>query len=522
MKYEFQLRAHNDSGHGPWSQGEAEEPTTVKPAAPAITSISRGDRTLAVVWTAPADTGGGVITAYDVRYIETSEDETVESNWTVRDNAWRSGDLRYVISNLTNTTEYDVQVRAVNSAGDGAWSDTETGTPLPDDIPITLQWEETSLEVAEDAGSVVLTAVFTTTLDAPPEADFTFDVTLTTTDSGTTQDDDYTAPPSSATFVASDFSQTDVNGQQRYRATRDFTVAILDDTVDESNESFRVRLAYLTPGLTHLQGGPSTAVVTIQDNEHVPVTLSWEQPDLTVSENTGNATLRTYAITRVDKRPEDGFSFDASIYTSNGSAAQPGDYTRVDDTVTFSRNDFSRVTINGERRYRAAKQVQVTIQDDTADEDEEDFTATIEYANPGLPHLQGGSATMTVKITDNDFVPVTISWDQSFVSADEDEGTVALRAEVTTEVDKMPESGFEVAVSVEAVDDSATRNEDFRPLSTTHRFRQSDFTRVDTGGGVQRYRATREFEVTVLEDTLDESNEQFEVVLSYSNRHCLT
>ena len=101
--------------------------------------------------------------------------------------------------------------------------------------------------MAEDAGSVVLRAVVTTTLDAPPEADFTFDVTLTTTDSGTTQDDDYTAPPSSATFVASDFSQTDVNGQQRYRATRDFTVAIIDDTADESDEAFNVRLAYLTP-----------------------------------------------------------------------------------------------------------------------------------------------------------------------------------------------------------------------------------------------------------------------------------
>ena len=186
-----------------------------------------------------------------------------------------------------------------------------------------------------NAGSIVLRAVVTTTLDAPPEADFTFDVTLTTTDSGTTQDDDYTAPPSSATFVASDFSQTDVNGQQRYRATRDFTVAIIDDTTDESNEAFNVRLAYLTPGLTHLQGGPSTAVVTIQDNEHVPVTISWEHSDITVGENAGSATLRAYAITTVDKRPEDGFAFDASIYTSNGSAAQPGDYTQVDDYRHF-------------------------------------------------------------------------------------------------------------------------------------------------------------------------------------------
>ena len=183
--------------------------------------------------------------------------------------------------------------------------------------------------MAEDAGSVVLRALFTTTLDAPPVADFTFAVNLTTTDIGTTQDDDYTAPPSSATFVASDFSQTDVNGQQRYRATRDFTVAIIDDTVDESDEAFNVRLAYLTPGLAHLQGSPSTTVVTIKDNEHVPVTLSWERSDITVAENAGSATLRAYAVTTEDKRLEDGFSFDASISTSDGGAAQPGDYTQV-------------------------------------------------------------------------------------------------------------------------------------------------------------------------------------------------
>ena len=516
VKYEFQLRAHNDSGHGPWSQAAGDEPTTVAPAAPSITSLTRGDRTLAVVWTAPADTGGGVITAYDVRYIETSEDETVDSNWTVRDNAWRSGDLRYNVTSLTNATQYDVQVRAVNTAGDGAWSDTETGTPLPDDIPITLQWEETSLEVAEDAGSVVLRAVFTTTLDSPPEADFTFDVTLTTTDTSTTQDDDYTAPPSAATFVASDFSQTDVNSQQRYRATRDFTVAIIDDTADESNESFRVKLAYLTPGLTHLQGGPSTAVVTIQDNEHVPVTLSWEQPDLAVSENTGNATLRAYAITTVDKRPEDGFSFDAFVTTSNGSATQPDDYTQVDDTVTFSRNDFRRAIINGERRYRAVKQVPVPIVDDTSDEDEEDFTATIEYANPGPLHLQGGPATMSVQITDNDFVPVTISWDQSFVSVDEDATTVTLQARATTTSDKMPESGITVALSATTADDSATQGADYRRLNSSFRFRQGDFTRTDVGGQF-RFQATRDISVSIIDDTVDEPDEDFTVILNYSD-----
>ena len=64
-----------------------------------------------------------------MRHIETSADETVDSNWTVVDDAWTSGALEYTITMLDNGTQYDVQVRAVNSNGDGTWSDTKTGTP---------------------------------------------------------------------------------------------------------------------------------------------------------------------------------------------------------------------------------------------------------------------------------------------------------------------------------------------------------------------------------------------------------
>ena len=218
----------------------------------------------------------------------------------------------------------------------------------------------------------------------------------------------------------------------------------------------------------------------------------------------------------MDKRPEDGFSFDASISTSNGSAAQPGDYTRVDDTVTFSRNDFSRVTVNGERRYRAAKQVLVPIVDDTSDEDEEDFTATIEYANPGPPHLQGGPAIMGVKITDNDFVPVTISWDQSFVSVDEHATTVTLQAQATTTSDKMPENGFTVALSAATADNTATQGSDYRPLTSSFSFGQGDFTRTDVGGQF-RFQATRDIGVSIINDTDDEPDENFTVTLAYSD-----
>ena len=97
------------------------------PAAPTIDSVTSGDTTLAVAWSAPAGETG--ITAYDVRHIKTSEDETDDANWTVVDNSWTSGTLEYTVTGLINGTEYDVQVRAVNSNGDGTWSATTTGTP---------------------------------------------------------------------------------------------------------------------------------------------------------------------------------------------------------------------------------------------------------------------------------------------------------------------------------------------------------------------------------------------------------
>ena len=120
------------------------------PAAPTIDSVTPGDTQLKVAWTAPAGETG--ITAYDVRHIETSEDETDDTKWTVADDAWTSGVLGYTITGLDNGIQYDVQVRAVNSNGDGTWSGTEVGTPaLPaptissvraDDRAVLVAWGE--------------------------------------------------------------------------------------------------------------------------------------------------------------------------------------------------------------------------------------------------------------------------------------------------------------------------------------------------------------------------------------------
>ena len=101
------------------------------PEAPAIEANVQGG-TLTVAWAAPGETGGSAITAYDLRHIETGEDETDDSSWTVVEDAWTAeagGDLEHTITGLTDGTEYDVQVRAVNDSGAGLWSATAVAAP---------------------------------------------------------------------------------------------------------------------------------------------------------------------------------------------------------------------------------------------------------------------------------------------------------------------------------------------------------------------------------------------------------
>ena len=127
--------------------------TSVLSAAPTISAVHPGDEALTVLWTAPSGVAG--VTAFDLRWILTSRDETVDSNWTVVDDAWTEGPLRYVHTGLTNGSGYEVQVRAV-TATDGTWSATVAGTPsdpgatrdtatdLPLDVPLGGELDSTS------------------------------------------------------------------------------------------------------------------------------------------------------------------------------------------------------------------------------------------------------------------------------------------------------------------------------------------------------------------------------------------
>ena len=118
--------------------GEAAEDVQpiVAPGAPAV-FLTAGDEELTVRWRAPASDGGAAITSYDLRSIRNDAADKADGEWTEVIGAWTSGDLEHTVSGLSNGTQYDVEVRAVNRIGAGEWSTTQTGTPLSADA--TLQ-----------------------------------------------------------------------------------------------------------------------------------------------------------------------------------------------------------------------------------------------------------------------------------------------------------------------------------------------------------------------------------------------
>ena len=124
--YEVQVRAGNSVGDGPWSASATGTPvaSASAPTAPSAPRLTAGDGQLVVSWTAPLDNGAS-IDDYDVRYRPSG------GNWTELPDAVKSTATSATLTGLTNGTAYEVQVRAGNSVGDGPWSASATGTPVP-------------------------------------------------------------------------------------------------------------------------------------------------------------------------------------------------------------------------------------------------------------------------------------------------------------------------------------------------------------------------------------------------------
>ncbi len=127
-EYEVQVYAVNSAGNGTPSESATATPTEAAPVGnlpmkPTTLELTAGIREISATWTAPTDDGGSAITGYELQH------RTGGGAWSAPISAGTS--TSHTIMNLTNDTEYEVQVRAVNAIGTGPWSTSATAT-LPD------------------------------------------------------------------------------------------------------------------------------------------------------------------------------------------------------------------------------------------------------------------------------------------------------------------------------------------------------------------------------------------------------
>ena len=107
------------------------------PAAPAVT-VELNDTTpttkIDVSWTAPDMTGKPDISGYDLEYRQHGDDDWTDTNFS------GTGTSK-TLTGLTAGKSYEVQVRAVNDEGDGAWG---TSSVITKADGITLSVDENS------------------------------------------------------------------------------------------------------------------------------------------------------------------------------------------------------------------------------------------------------------------------------------------------------------------------------------------------------------------------------------------
>ena len=92
-----------------------ETETPLAPTVPAVSTTPGVRMTLEVMWTAPVNTGRPAITSYDLQYRKGNS-----GNFT--DGPQKVTGTSTSITGLDGNATYEVQVRASNTDGDGAWS----------------------------------------------------------------------------------------------------------------------------------------------------------------------------------------------------------------------------------------------------------------------------------------------------------------------------------------------------------------------------------------------------------------
>ena len=332
---------------------DANEPPG-KPAAPAVSPTTDSTTGLDVSWRAPANTGRPAIQHYDLRYRAGTS-----GGWT--DGPQDVTTTSASIASLQAGTSYQVQVRATNAEGNGAWSDSGSGT--------------------------------TTAADRVPS----FGATIS--------DQTYTQHTQIAALILPDATGGD--GPLRYTLIGTLPTGL---HFDENNHRITGTPTVPTPPdiciwkATDRDGDSAELTFTIEvlgADSPEPLGVTLDEASVTVTEAGGEASYRVVLET-----PPSGI-VTVAVASSSDSAA------RVRPAVlTFTRVNWNRPRL-----------VTVTGVNDDVDNPGDARRATITHTGVGGDYDGVAMPSVTVIVTDDDTAGVTLSKASVTVAERGDEAT---------------------------------------------------------------------------------------------------
>ncbi len=179
--YTFKVAATNSVGTGAQSAASSAVTPATLPGAPTMGTVTSGNDSVTVNWTAPASNGGATITGYIVTPYIGGEAQIAQQ--------FNSSATTETVTGLTNGTAYTFTVAALNSVGEGSQSGSSSsvtpatvpgaptiGTATGGTASATLTWTAP----ASNGGAAITGYVVTPYIGATAQTAQTFNSTATT------------------------------------------------------------------------------------------------------------------------------------------------------------------------------------------------------------------------------------------------------------------------------------------------------------------------------------------------------
>ena len=325
--------------------------------------------------------------------------------------------------------------------------------------PGRLQFALADYRVDESAGNAAITILRT---DGSAGA---VSATFNTAGISATAGADYQEVSTQVTFADGDTTPKTV------------LVPIIDDNVDEPDETVALRLSAATGGATL---GLAEARLTIGDDDapYRPGVIGFSAIDYAVAENAGSV-----QITLLRSNGGNGAA-SVRLSTADESAIAPADYAATDTLVQWADGDV------------APKTVTIAIVNDTLVEGPESFAITLSQASgAGIGEIASGRVT----IIDDDAAPQptpgALRFETATASVNEDAGRIVLR------VNRVSGSDGAVRVRYATQNGSATAGSDFEAASGVLSWAAGET-------------AAKTITINIADDALTEGNESFAITLS--------